>query len=512
MVLTKTTEQTGFFAAPLFKQLASFWRDYSHSPLPLSEAPSESILEHAPDSSNVSFEWEEEIEATLPVSDKGCAQNAQSLQRAISSHTPIDHDESWSDVEITLPIVLRGGRRRIDLSDSDIDFLAGSDNADNELLRLYIKDMGTRSILTRRDEALLAGSIQENIECAINLISQSSAAGRIFCSLAVPGDQEDEEQAADTAEDAIRPAQETMKEEHTDHGDNYRDCSVLKDTAGIRAALSGMQNVAGFLERVSIGLKASDEDPSCCAALSSALDRARSARHQLVEANLRLVLHIAKKYRHCGLDLLDLIQEGSIGLIRATDGFNYRLGYKFSTYATWWIRQAMSRAIADKARTIRIPVHVTELLNKVNRAGRCLTQKTGREPDAEEISEWIRSMENTDVTSDRIRHILNAPKDMISIDDEQCPIFPDTDSESPADAAAAILVGDLLDRVLGTLAQREEQVLRMRFGLGDGHQRTLEETGRHLRVTRERIRQIESKALSKMRGHSRSSALKELMD
>ena len=302
----------------------------------------------------------------------------------------------------------------------------------------------------------------------------------------------------DMARDAITDETDMAKSDDGGLGDNKT--LVMDDPVRVYLKEIGRVPLLTSEEEIELAIRISDDD--------------KKAKQRLAEANLRLVVSIAKRYVGRGMQFLDLIQEGNLGLIKAVEKFDYTKGFKFSTYATWWIRQAITRAIADQARTIRIPVHMVETINKVKKTSSQLLHKNGRDPSAEEIAEEL------GMTPDKVREILRLAQEPVSLetpigeeeDSHLGDFIPDDEALSPADAASISLLKEQLAEVLKTLTPREEKVLSLRFGLEDGHPRTLEEVGKEFNVTRERIRQIEAKALRKLRHPSRSKKLRDFLD
>ena len=289
--------------------------------------------------------------------------------------------------------------------------------------------------------------------------------------------------------------------------------SLLTGRDEVELAMAMEAGKAAFLRRGSLAEKAR-VDLAAERELRQTINRGEQARRRLIEANLRLVVSVAKKYIGRGLSLLDLVQEGNIGLIRAVEKFDYRLGFKFSTYATWWIRQAITRAIADQARTIRIPVHMVETINKVTRTARRLLQELSREPTPEEIGA------DMGLTAERIRDIIKVSQEPVSLetpigeeeDSHLGDFIPDDSTLQPPEVATHQMLREEVEDVLASLTGRERRVLQLRFGLDDGRGRTLEEVGKEFGVTRERVRQIEAKALRKLRHPSRSKRLKDFLE
>jgi len=338
--------------------------------------------------------------------------------------------------------------------------------------------------------------------------------------LAAPAPPAQSTTAAPARPEGTRPERKAPAEQEAGSGpsaDLFR--QYLREIG--RIPLLTAADEVDLARRVEAGLFAEEKlaDPSTQdGALALDLDRlvvmGRIAKRRLIEANLRLVVSVAKRYVGRGLTMLDLVQEGNLGLIRAVEKFDYARGYKFSTYATWWIRQAMSRALADQARTIRVPVHVVELINRVVRVQRRLLQERGYEPAPEEVAAHL------DLTGERVSEVLRLAQEPVSLhapvgdeDDVNLgDLIEDGDAPSPVESAAFLLLREHLEAVLSTLGERERKVVQLRYGLADGRPRTLEEIGRLFGVTRERIRQIESKTLSKLRDHAFADQLRGYLD
>ena len=302
----------------------------------------------------------------------------------------------------------------------------------------------------------------------------------------------------DLARDAITDETDMVKTD--DDGSSESKAIAMDDPVRVYLKEIGRVPLLTSEEEIELAIRISDDD--------------KKAKQRLAEANLRLVVSIAKRYVGRGMQFLDLIQEGNLGLIKAVEKFDYTKGFKFSTYATWWIRQAITRAIADQARTIRIPVHMVETINKVKKTSTQLLHKNGHDPSPEEIGIEL------DMPADKVREILRLAQEPVSLetpigeeeDSHLGDFIPDDEALSPADAASISVLKEQLAEVLQTLTPRESKVLKLRFGLEDGHPRTLEEVGKEFNVTRERIRQIEAKALRKLRHPSRSKKLRDFLD
>jgi RNA polymerase primary sigma factor len=372
-------------------------------------------------------------------------------------------------------------------------------------VRMYLKEIGRVSLLTAKDEVELAQAIEAKpLHDALKALNVLEALDGRRRSL--------EEMLPDIIERLATLKRKGQQAYIAQELVGLSDLGQLQNL--LDAAAAERRRQANGTARPRVRAEALASYRIARYRLTERYERAYEAKQRLTEANLRLVVSIAKKYIGRGMSFLDLIQEGNMGLIRAVEKFDYHRGYKFSTYATWWIRQAITRAIADQARTIRIPVHMIEIINKLVRVSRRLLQELGREPGDEEIGEEM------GITPEKVREIVKVSQDPISLetpigeegDSHLGDFVEDREAVSPSDAASMTMLHSEVQGVLDTLTPRERRVLQLRFGLIDGHQRTLEEVGKRIGVTRERIRQIETKALRKLRHPSRSIKLRDYLE
>lgn len=569
--------------------------------------------------------WEAEESMITPAHDMECLAQEQAVQRQMSTHTPINTDMEWMDVEVNLPTIQRGRRRRNDLDEEDLGatrslFLAalrygfipetfisntavGSDgefdaefesrleitlgvlgividdeswewlsaretgfvdedmedradeaiaflseliHQDNDPLKVYVKDMGGEKLLSHEEEICLAKHMEESLDEAISVVACSSdaisellnVASRIKCGEVTPEFMIDREfpsqveyremdETLQSIPDIIEGDDISEEDDNLKEGTDSHDFSNSVETVRklfhelsprnqgeMLEVLRNLHLSWSFLEYLRDALKESSNAPESLRALSDALEKAQSAKWHLTEANLRLVVSIAKKYLHRGLPFSDLIQEGNIGLMKAVDKFDYRRGFKFSTYATWWIRQAITRAIADQARIIRVPVHMVEIINQIERVQREVEEKTGYPADVGEISDIL------SIPLERVAKAVRASKEMVSLSlpdpiGNNLANIEDTlvdENMGPEQLIMQASLRDTIYEALGSLRDKQAKVLELRFGLDGSGDRTLEECGQILGgLTRERIRQIEAQALLKLRHPIRSGKLRTFM-